>query len=216
MLNLIPLLVVLLLLILLAWPTAKAAQLVGAVQTSLPMAIAAIIGGTLLTIVITVPLGFAVALATKAPPPGAMLLLIGVLASAFAYAKILETSFLGGVAIYAIQTACWLALSGLAYLGMTNVAPELATAEGISDVRTIRLRAAADEVCNCGTDQDCLSRNYRVLRKIAGDYESALLLPAEKTKVEEYSRRAKLCVMQPSAPGAEDPQAAAPAAAPSS
>ena len=124
---------------------------------------------------------------------------------------------LGGVFIAMLAAGAWwayhspyLTVHEIEVVGAQRLSPAQIT--DAADIRTSALRTAADSVCACGTDQDCLSREYRKLRKIAVDYEGALLLPAEKAKVDEYSRRAKLCAMQPVAPAAET-ETAAPAPA---
>lgn len=212
MLNLIPVLFLLLIVAVLVVPTYFGARLVGAVQTSWLMIIVALFAGLLLSLLATVPTSLVFAAATKTEAPGALLAILGVVASAFAYAKVLETTFFGGVTIYLVQAACAAVVAGLLYLGATAWMPQLIAAgniSGIEDIRTATLRTAADSVCGCNTDQDCLSRNYREMRKIAAPFEGAMLLPAEKAKVEEYTRRAKLCVMQPAAGTEPSPTPAA-------
>jgi hypothetical protein len=215
MLNLIPVLFLLLVVAILVVPTYYGARLVGAVQVSWLMTVAALFAGLLLSLIVAVPASLVFAAAMKAEPPGALLALLGLAASAFAYAKVLETSFFGGVTIYLVQTVCAAIFAGVIYLGLTAWMPELiagGSISGVDDIRTATLRIASDDVCNCGADQDCLSRKYREMRKVAAKYEGAFLLRGEKARVDEYSRRAKLCAMQP-AP-AEATEAAAPAADP--
>lgn len=181
----------------LVWPTRKAAQWVGAGQTSYLMTIGAILAALVLSVVVSIPVGLVLAAAS---PTGASitLFLVGVCASAFAYAKVLETSFFGGITIYFIQMAAVvvlvlvLALAAMVLFPQFQLGQEIA---GVEDLRTRGLRAAADAVCACGDERFCLSTRYRELRKIASSFENALLLPAEKQRVEEHTRRAKLCFM---------------------
>lgn len=198
MLNLLLLLGFLLFLfVLLVWPTRKGAQLVGAAQTSYFMAMAAVLAGLVLSIVVSIPAAFVLGAASPAAASITMFV-VGACACGFAYAKVLETSFFGGITIYFIQ-AVFAAIVGLVLaLGLMTLAPQFMDEQGIAgveDVRTRGLREAADAVCACGDEKFCLGTRYRELRKIAAGFEKALLLPAEKERVAEHTQRAKLCFM---------------------
>jgi hypothetical protein len=208
MLILTPILVLLLAVVMLTWPTRTAARLVGAVQASYPMAIIAVIAGTIVTLLTAALAVYAAGLAAMGQPPAALMLLPGVLVAAFVYAKLLETSFFGGITVYLVQALCASLFTGLLYFGAAAWKPDLlqkVKVSDLADLRTFSLHAAADVVCACGSDPDCRSRTYREFRRIAEDFENAPLLSAERTKVAEYTRRAKLCALQPETSTAEPP-----------
>ncbi|HEY7840803.1 MAG TPA: hypothetical protein VIC61_04480 [Gammaproteobacteria bacterium] len=195
--------------VLLVWPTRKGAQWVGAAQTSYVMAMAAVLAGLVLSVIVSIPAAMLLGAASPATA-GVMMFVVSACACGFAYAKVLETSFFGGITIYFVQSVFAILVALILGFGVMTLAPQFVDEQGIAgveDVRTRGLRQAADAVCACGDEKLCLGTRYRELRKIAANFEKALLLPAEKERVAEHTQRAKLCFMNAEDSAAADTRA---------